>query len=87
MWTWLHKIRTAMVNPNRAKLAGDVEVDETYIGGLETDGKRGRGTENKVLVAIAVELVTKNLGKKERRTITGKRYADFSDNLQRPDKS
>lgn len=68
-WTWLHKIRTAMVNPNRAKLSGDVEVDETYIGGLETDGKRGRGTENKILVAIAVELVTKIPGKKGRRTM------------------
>lgn len=65
-WTWLHKIRTAMVNPNRAKLSGVVEVDETYIGGEESGGKRGRGTENKVLVVIAVELVTKEKGKKGR---------------------
>lgn len=56
-WTWLHKIRTAMVNPNRTKLSGVVEVDETYIGGEENDGKRGRGTENKSLVVIAVELL------------------------------
>jgi len=56
-WTWIHKIRTAMVNPNRTKLSGVVEVDETYIGGQEIDGKRGRGTENKSLVAIAVELL------------------------------
>jgi transposase-like protein len=55
-WTWLHKIRKAMVNPNRAKLSGVVEVDETYIGSEESDGKRGRGTENKTLVAVAVEL-------------------------------
>jgi transposase-like protein/Zn ribbon nucleic-acid-binding protein len=68
-WTWLHKIRTAMVNPNRAKLSGDVEVDETYIGGEESGGKRGRGTENKVLVAIAVELATKTKGKKGRRAM------------------
>lgn len=68
-WTWLHKIRTAMVNPNRAKLSGDVEVDETYVGGLESDGKRGRGTENKILVVIAVELATKEVGKKGRRTM------------------
>ena len=33
-----------------------VEVDETYIGGTEHDGKRGRGTGNKSLVVIAVEL-------------------------------
>ena len=55
-WTWLHKIRTAMVNPKRTKLSGVVEVDETYIGGEETGGKRGRGSENKILVVIAVEL-------------------------------
>jgi transposase-like protein len=56
-WAWLHKIRTAMVNPNRLKLSGRVEVDEAYIGGEETGGKRGRGTENKTLVAIAVEIL------------------------------
>ena len=56
-WTWLHKIRTAMVNPNRLPLNGRVEVDETYIGGEENDGKRGRGSENKSIVVIAVELL------------------------------
>ena len=56
-WTWLHKIRTAMVNPNRTKLSGTVEVDECYIGGEENDGKRGRGTENKTLVVLGVELL------------------------------
>lgn len=56
-WTWLHKIRTAMVIPNRTKLAGTVEVDETYIGGEESSGKRGRGTSNKSLVVIGIELL------------------------------
>lgn len=56
-WTWLHKIRTAMVNPARTKLSGTVEVDETYIGGEEEGGKRGRGSENKSLVVIAIELL------------------------------
>jgi transposase-like protein/Zn ribbon nucleic-acid-binding protein len=55
-WTWLHKIRKAMVHPDRSKLSGKVEVDEAYIGGEETGGKTGRGTENKTLVAVAVEL-------------------------------
>ena len=54
-WTWLHKIRTAMVNPKRLRLEGTVEVDETYIGG-EMEGKRGRGSENKALVAVALEI-------------------------------
>ena len=56
-WTWLHKIRSAMVNPNRTKLTGIVEVDECYIGGVEQNGKRGRGTDNKSIVVIGVELL------------------------------
>jgi len=55
-WTWLHKIRKAMVRSDRSKLTGTVEVDETYIGGEEHSTSTGRGTGNKVLVAIAVEL-------------------------------
>ena len=56
-WTWLHKIRVAMVNPHRIPLNGVVEVDETYVGGEEVGGSRGRGTENKSLVVIGVELL------------------------------
>lgn len=61
-WTWLHKIRKAMVNPNRTKLSGTIEIDEAYIGG-ETIGKHGRGSENKVLVAVAAEIDEKKLGR------------------------
>lgn len=61
-WTWLHKIRTAMVNPNRSKLSGTVEVDETLVGGV-SEGKRGRGAENKVLVIVAAELDGKKVGR------------------------
>lgn len=53
-WTWLHKLRYAMVRPSRDKLSGLVEVDETYIGGKKP-GKRGRGAEGKSLIAVAVE--------------------------------
>jgi hypothetical protein len=34
-WTWLHKMRSAMVRPGRDLLTGRVEVDECYLGGLE----------------------------------------------------
>lgn len=54
VWTWLHKLRGAMVRPGRERLSGTVEVDETYIGGVKP-GKRGRGAEGKSLVAVAVE--------------------------------
>lgn len=53
-WTWLHKLRCAMVRPGRDRLSGTVEVDETYVGG-EKPGKPGRGAEGKSLVLIAVE--------------------------------
>jgi len=53
-WSWLHKIRKAMVRPGRQPLAGRVEADETYVGGPRP-GKRGRGAAGKALVAGAVE--------------------------------
>ena len=53
-WTWLHKLRRAMVRPGRDRLSGSVQVDETYIGG-EKPGKRGRGAEGKTLVIIAAQ--------------------------------
>jgi transposase-like protein len=53
-WTWMHKLRRAMVRPGRDRLSGTVEVDETYIGGLE-EGVRGRQTESKALVVIAAQ--------------------------------
>jgi transposase-like protein len=51
-----------MVNPNRLKLSGTVEIDEVYVGG-ESIGKRGRGAENKVVVAVACELDGEKLGR------------------------
>lgn len=33
-WTWLHKLRRAMVRPNRERLSGRVEVDEAFIACL-----------------------------------------------------
>lgn len=34
-WTWLHKLRRAMVRPARERLTGEIEIDETYVGGPE----------------------------------------------------
>jgi transposase-like protein len=53
-WTWLHKLRRAMVRPGRDRLAGRVEVDETYLGG-EAEGPPGRGSLGKSLVVIAAQ--------------------------------
>lgn len=54
-WTWMHKLRYAMVRPGRDRLSGMIRADETYIGG-EKPGKRGRGAKGKALVVIMVEL-------------------------------
>lgn len=62
VWTWLHKLRVAMVRPGRDRLSGTVEVDETYIGGPRP-GKRGRGADGKCLVLVAVEDKGKGLGR------------------------
>jgi transposase-like protein len=61
-WNWLHKFRRLMNAPNRTKLSEIVEVDETYIGGSKP-GKRGRGADGKVIVAIAVEVKEKATGR------------------------
>ncbi len=54
-WAMLHRFREAMVRPGRERLAGHVEVDEAYVGGVE--GKvHGRETTTKSIVAIAVEI-------------------------------
>lgn len=61
-WSWLHKLRTAMVRPGRDRLSGTVEVDETLIGG-ERAGKRGRGAQGKELVLIAAEETESGIGR------------------------
>jgi len=61
-WTWLHKLRRAMVRPDQDRLSGSIQVDETYIGG-EKPGKRGRGAEGKTLVVIAAQEAGEGTGR------------------------
>ena len=54
-WSWLHKIRKAMVRPEpRSRWRERVEADETLVGGARP-GKPGRGAAGKTVVAGAVE--------------------------------
>lgn len=55
-WAMLHKLRRAMVRPDREPLKAHVEVDETYIGGPEVGLRGGRQLLDKVLVVGAVEI-------------------------------
>lgn len=52
----LHKLRAAMIRPDRDKIGGtyEVEIDETWVGG-RTKGE-GRGVHHKALVIAAVEV-------------------------------
>jgi hypothetical protein len=72
----LHKLRAAMVRPERDKIGGKpqehVEVDETWVGG-RTRGE-GRGVHHKVLVSCAVEVRHRRPGTKLDDRIDG-RYA------------
>lgn len=67
-WTWLHKLRRAMVRPGRDALHGEVEVDETYVGGIEP-GVSGRETVTKAIVAIAVEKDGRGFGRVRLRRV------------------
>ena len=61
-WMWMHKVRRAMVRPDRDRLSGTVEVDETYIGG-EKPGKRGRGAAGKELVVVVAQKDGRKIGR------------------------
>lgn len=71
-WTWLHKLRRAMVRPGRDCLFGEIEIDEAYVGGPEA-GKRGRQIEDKAIVVVAAEKSGRGIGR-----IRLRRVADVS---------
>ncbi len=77
-WTWLHKLRRAMVRPGRDRLSGKIEVDELYLGGLET-GVRGRQTNKKSLIVVAAQQDGKGIGR-----IRMKRIPDASSRSLHP---
>lgn len=60
-WAMLHRLRRAMVRPDRELLHGEVEVDETYLAltdrkiPISAGGRKSNTT--KVLVVIAVEML------------------------------
>ena len=60
-WAMLHRLRRAMVRPDRERLKGTVEVDETYLAITDREQPlTALGRKNntaKVLVALAVEVL------------------------------
>ncbi len=55
-WMILHKLRRAMVAPEREPLTSEVEVDEGFIGGRDSSLRGGRQRDAKALVGVAVEV-------------------------------
>ena len=88
-WAMLHRYRVAMVRPRRERLAGHVEVDEGYVGGVETSAQ-GRKTETKAIVAIAVEIRhPKGFGRirlKHVPDVTADSLVPFIDEAWRPER-
>ena len=60
----LQKLRRAMIRPDRDRIAGIVEVDETYLGGAEESraGYRWRDGRKSIVVA-AVEVRGRGTGR------------------------
>jgi len=54
-WAMLQRLRSVVVRPERERLAGRVEVDETYYGAHEVGLRGGRARGGKALIGIAVE--------------------------------
>jgi transposase-like protein len=81
-WTWLHKLRRAMVRPGREMIGGPgktVEVDETFIGGVKTAKHKGRSPSGKAIVAIAVEVHGDSAGKVRMARILNTRKDTLTD--------
>ena len=75
-WLLMHKIRLSMASSGKFLLTSKVEVDETYIGG-HREGPRGRGAEDKTLVAIAVETNGSTMGRAYLKTIDSLKMNDL----------
>lgn len=67
-WTMLHRLRRAMLRPQRDRLTGPVEIDESFLGGARS-GTPGRGAGGKTLIVGAVEARGKGSGRVRLATI------------------
>jgi transposase-like protein len=70
-WMMLHKLRRAMVNTTREPLHGEVEVDDTWIGGEQAGLRGSRQLKNRraALVLVAVEKRGKASGRVRMKVI------------------
>jgi len=70
-WLVKHKLMRAMAarEAGKPKLAGRVEIDDAYLGGERTGGKRGRGAAGKTPLVAAVETTAERRPRRLRLTV------------------
>src|ERR671910_1225804 len=70
-WLLQHKLMRAMADreAKKPKLAGRVEIDDAYLGGERSGGKRGRGAAGKTPIVAAVETTAERKPQRLRLTV------------------
>ena len=70
-WLMKHKLMRAMAEreTKKPKLSGRVEVDDAYLGGERSGGKRGRGAAGKTPIVAAVETTAERKPRRLRLTV------------------
>jgi ribosomal protein L37AE/L43A len=70
-WLVKHKLMRAMAarEAKKPKLEGRVEVDDAYLGGERSGGKRGRGAAGKTPVVAAVETTAERKPRRLKLTV------------------
>jgi transposase-like protein len=83
-WMMLHKFRRAMVNLVREPLRGEVEVDETWVGGTQAGlrGSRQLKGRKAALVIVAVEKRGRATGRIRMAVIADFKSATLTDFLK-----
>jgi hypothetical protein len=70
-WLLKHKLMAAMAagDAGQPKLTGRIEVDDAYLGGQRSGGKRGRGAAGKMPFVAAVETTAERKPRRLKLTV------------------
>jgi transposase-like protein len=70
-WLMKHKLMRAMADreAQKPKLEGRIEIDDAYLGGERSGGKRGRGAAGKTPIVAAVETTAERKPRRLRLTV------------------
>jgi transposase-like protein len=70
-WLMKHKLMRVMAEreARKPKLAGRIELDDSYLGGERSGGKRGRGAAGKTPLIAAVETTAERKPRRVRLTV------------------